>query len=201
MSVFQATEEGSASSGSAYLQTPYLGPVKALDFSREKVGSKENCFVAKVKLLGDDIQGNDVAGIIQNYVEWNPMDKDEEKQALAINRLAYFARHFAPKEDVLNIKATSWEEYVDGVIQVLRQHNATERDDIVMKFTGSVYKGTPSIGTVGYHAFIANGESDEPLMFTKKESENNRAYLAAKNSTPDNPEESEAVKNLGDADF
>jgi len=201
MSVFQANEEKSQASGSAYLQTPYLGPVKAVNFEREKVGSKEDCFVAEMKLLGEDIEGNDVAGITQNYVEWNPMDKDQDKQEKAINRLAYFARHFAPADDVLNIKASSWEEYVDKVIQVLRSNNATEKDGIVMKFTGSVYNGNPSIGTVGYHAFIANDESEEPLMFTKREQEGNRKYLEAVNSTPDSPDEASAVDDLGPAEF
>lgn len=201
MSLFQASEEKSTASGSAYLQSPYLGPVKPVDFKREKVGSKENCFVAEMKLLGEDIEGNDVSGIVQNYVEWNPMDKDEDRQEKAINRLAYFASHLAPREDVLSIKAESWEEYVDKIIQVLRSANATDRDDIVMKFNGSVYQGTPSIGTVGYHAFIANDESDEPLMFTKKEKQGNQEYLQAVNSTPDSPDNSESVGDLGPADF
>jgi len=201
MSVFQANEEKSESSGSAYLQTPYLGPVSPVEFSKEKVGSKDNCFVAKMKLLGEDIEGNDVSGIIQNYVEWNPMDKNQDKQEKAINRLAYFARHFAPKKDVLAIKAKSWEEYVDKIIQTLNKNKATERDDIVMKFSGSVYKGTPSINTVGYHAFIANEDSDENLMFTKSEMQVNKEYLQAVNSTPDDPGSTEAVQDLGDADF
>lgn len=200
MSIFQANEEKAAPSGSAYLQAPYLGPVKAINFERKKVGSKEDCFVAEMKLLGKDEEGTSVEGIIQNYIEWNPMDKDEEKQMKSINRLAYFASHFVPSKEVLEIKTSTWEEYVDKIIQLLKSNNATEREDIVMKFTGSVYNGKPSIGTVGYHSFIANGESG-PLTFSRKEREGNQKYLEVVKSKPDSPESSELFDDLGFDEF
>lgn len=199
--LFQADEEKAKASGANYLQVPYLGPVSFIEFKKEKVGSKENCFVAEAKLLGEDINGNDVSGIVQNYVEWNPEGKTDEQIENAVNRLAYFASHLAPKEEVLAIQASSWEEYVDRTIMLLKQHNATERDDITMKFTGSVWQGNPKIGTPGYHSFIANEDSEQELQWSQQEQENNREYLEVKNSSPTSPEEAEAVEDLGEADF
>lgn len=199
--LFKADEEKSQASGSNYLQTPYLGPVTFTEFSKEKVGSKENCFVAKAKLLGEDIKGNDVSGIIHNYVEWNPSGKSDEQIENAVNRLNYFIQHLVPKEEALAIQASSWEEYVDKCIMLLNQHNATERDDIVMKFTGSVWQGNPRIGTPGYHSFIANSESKEELTWSQQERKDNQEYLEVRDSTPTSPEDAEHVENLGDQKF
>lgn len=199
--MFQADKEKAQPSGANYLQVPYKGPVSFKSFEKKKVGNTEKCFVAEAKLLGEDIQGNDCSGITKEYVEWNPEGKGDKKTENAVNRLAYFASHLAPPEEVFDIKAESWEEYVDKTIMLLNQHSAKDRDDIEMKFVGSVYQGNPKITTPGYHSFIANQDSENSLEWSQGEQQDNREYLEVKNSSPTNPEEAEKIEDLGNQSF
>lgn len=201
MSTFKASEEKTQPSGANFLTVPYCGPVQPLEFKKEKVGSVDDCFVAEVKLLDEDFEGNDVSGLTAEYVEWNPEGKPNEQQENAVNRLNYFVQHFVPKEEALSVEANSWEEYVEKMIRLLRKHNATDRDDIHMKWKGDVYQGQPKIKNPGYHNFVSNKNSEEELSWSQSELQDNKKYMKVLNSEPTDPDDADSVDDLEDQTF
>ena len=199
--MFKASENATEGTGLSYLDAPYLGPAKLKDVSLEEINNTPNT----IKFVFGDLEGTDYRGnnvsssTTLEHVEWgvdsSTSDEDIQKK---VDRIAYIAGRFAPKDRVQSIEATDWVGYCEAIIQLLNQHNYQQKQ-VYIKAVGNVWQGNARVKFPGYRDFIAEEEGE--LSWSSSERQQNEEYYEALNSSPSPAGEDEVVDNVEDAEF
>lgn len=193
-----ATEEGlQESQYSSYLNTPFIGKASVKEFGLKEIAGQDNVFYIDFEVLGNDWLGQNVSGFVHSRIEFPPAD--DEKLQKAVDRIGYFAQKFAPKEEVMAVKGANWRDYCSKMIQLLRSHSV-EGADANIKVIGNVYNGKARVQSPKYPGWISTDGS--PLVFSNKEIEANKEFLAAQKAAPsETTQDSVAVDAIDEAGF
>jgi len=199
--MFKASENATEGTGLSYLDTPYLGPAKAQKVELTEVNGTPDCFqITFGNLEGNDYKGNSVSSSTTfQHLEWAPSegDADEDTQK-KVDRIAYIAGRYAPKDRVEAVEATGWVEWCEAIIQLMRQHSFTDKQ-VYIKAMGSVWQGKPRVKFPGYRDFLSTEPND--LSWSASERESNEEYFDALGSAPSPASEEEVVDNVEEAEF
>lgn len=203
--MFKASKDGMSSTGFSILTTPYLGPVKFKGLERKEIATTENCAVFVFECQGVDVQGNSVKGLDYQEVVWAPNDTDDdESNQKKADKMSYIISHLLDlpideaQEKTSQVEGANWTQYVDNMIALLIEHNATEVEGVSIKVPGNTYN-KPKVKFPGYFAYIAN-QHTPPLTWSKGELDENSAYLQSQTAAPSDAEAS-PIADIDDADF
>lgn len=180
------------SGNASYLSMPYLGEARLASVFVEDIESKSGDVFPDVlkfqfKVLGEDVQGNDVKGQIVEKAEFPPREDDDQKKITnKTGRIGYIMKYFMPEEDVLINNVSSWREFADVVVKRFEKNSGYVDVPVKLKVVGNVYNGNANVQIPNYKGFLQGKDSESAITFSKNELSANREYIQAQTVPDDN---------------
>lgn len=204
---FGTSKDNIQDSGQApFLSMPYLGPARLVKVYKEDIEGKDgttypNVLKFQFKVLGEDIEGNNVKGHIIEKAEFPPReDDDQEKVNNKTGRIGYIMKYFMSEEDAIidGSQIKNWEHFVDTVLKRFEKNSDFNEVPVRLKVPANVYNGSANLQIPNYKGFLQGKDSDHSISFSRSEQQDNRKYQEAQ-TLPGDDEEPVGV-GAGDAD-
>jgi hypothetical protein len=206
----EAKRDAFKESAGGFLDRPYAGPVKLLEFEIVELESPEGKW--KTLQATFETTGEGFEGLKYQYAFKAPnvksqyyVRKDHEEQMMFMSD--HWLLYFCPKgtfeqrkawaEKQINVTSQGdsdaailkeWEEFMNQFKAAMDKCKYAEKDDLELKILGSIYTGSPRL-VLTYYNHMSDSRTPGTISFSPKERDQNKEYMEAKTQAPSDPDD------------